>query len=245
MNICLNSLSVDHIDPTSSDYVCGLNQPNNLRLIDLELNKYKSNAFVPYRLKNSCSAPSEEGNMCWFLVKEEWVWIPFCGEQWWEEAAKIGYSRTNRRGSSWYTNQLVSKMILPSEPIPEGFVKGRIYTGWSVKNLESAIKGKKRAYNPNTGEDGFFESIPPGYTEGISPSKRNPGKPKKVCLVWKTEVCDWYELGFTTRQIAYILGVTATTINKILKENHVPLRPTGGKRGKDLKPRKTDGYHKK
>ena len=109
----------------------------------------------------------------------------------------------------------------------------------------SAIKGLIRAHNLYTGEDGFFETVPKGFKKGIPVGKRNPGKPKEVSKKWVTEVCQWYTLGFTTRDIAAILDLTAPTINNILKKNNITLRPIGGKRGKDLKPRKTDGYSRK
>lgn len=237
--------SEDHLDPLISNFVCGLDQPNNIRHIDLDLNKKKSNAFVPYRLLKDSLPPLTEGDLCLFLVEEEWKEIPFCGEDWWGEATRIGYSRTNARGTSWYNNGVVSRMFHPDEKVPPGFIEGRIYTGWKVENPQSAIKGKTRAYNPLTGEDGFFDEVPVGFKLGIPPSKRNPGKPKEVSKKWLKEICLWYEAGFTTRDIAAILGLTAPTINSILRKNNVPLRPIGGKRGKDLKPRKKDGYSRK
>jgi hypothetical protein len=135
-------------------------------------------------------------------------------------------------------------MSHPQDPVPLGFVEGRLYTGWECSR-PSAIKDKIRAYCPETNEDGFFDEIPPGFVRGIPPHKRNPGKPKNVSVKWLKEICDWYLLGFTTRQIAAILDLTAPTINTLLKKNSVPLRPKGGKRGKDLKPRQTDGYSRK
>lgn len=236
--------STDHLDPLISNFVCGLDQKNNTRSLDLELNRKKSNAFVPYRLKEFDIPPMHEGQLCWFLIEEEWVEVPFCGDLWWKEATRLGYSRTNTRGTSWYTNGVISRMLHPGQPIPVGFVEGRIYTGWECSRI-SKIKGKVRAYDPLTGQDGFFEVIPPGFIRGIPASKRNPGKPKEITVRWTKEICDWYHLGFTTRQIAAILNLTAPTINAILRKNNVPLRPIGGKRGKDLKPRKTDGYSRK
>jgi hypothetical protein len=237
--------SEDHLDPLLSNFVCGLDQPNNIRHIDLSINKQKSNAFVPYRLGAGDTPPYTEGDICWFLLKGDWVRAPFGGEEWWREATRIGYSRTNTRGTSWYNNGVVSRMFHPDDNIPLGFVEGRIYTGWKVDNFASVIKGKTRAYDPNTGIDGFFDEVPHGYVLGIPLSKRNPGKPKEVSKKWVKEICLWYESGFTTRDVAAILGLTAPTINAILKKNNVPLRPIGGKRGKDLKPRKKDGYSRK
>ena len=245
MEIHLGATSVDHLDPLLSNFVCGLHKENNLRVISLNCNRQKSNAFVPYRIEGYDSPPLEEGDTCQFLIGGKWVWTSFCGEQWWGEATKIGYSRTNRRGSSWYTNGEVSKMILPSEKVPEGFTKGRPHVKRLIKHTVSPIKGKKRAYDPITSEDSFFDEVPQGYIRGMPPSKRNPGKLKEASVTWRKEVCIWYGLGLTTRQIAHILGLTAPTINRILKENCVTLRPVGGKRGKDLKPRKTDGYYQK
>jgi hypothetical protein len=236
--------SEDHLDPLRSNFVCGLDQPNNIRYIELELNKKKSNAFVPYRLYADDKPPCEEGDISWFFIKGEWVRSSFGGDKWWEEATRIGYSRTNTRGTSWYNNGVTSRMFHPDDNIPPGFMEGRIYTGWEVSRNHPG-KGKKRAYDPNTGIDGFFDEVPHGYVLGIPPSKRNPGKSKEVSKKWVKEICLWYESGFTTRDVAAILGLTAPTINAILKKNNVPLRPIGGKRGKDLKPRKKDGYSRK
>lgn len=236
--------SEDHLDPLLSNFICGLDQPNNIRHIDLSLNKLKSNAFVPYRLEAEDEPPLTGGDVCWFLVEDKWVKTSFGGEEWWSEATRIGYSRTNTRGTSWYNNEVVSRMFHPDDDIPPGFVEGRIYTGWEVSR-ESKLKGKTRAYNPVTGDDGFFEEVPHGYKLGVPPLKRNPGKSKEISKKWVKEICLWYDCGFTTRDIAAILGLTAPTINAILKKNNVPLRPIGGKRGKDLKPRKKDGYTRK
>jgi hypothetical protein len=236
--------SEDHLDPLLSNFVCGLDQPNNIRHIDLSLNKQKSNAFVPYRLGMGDKPPCAEGDICSFLIENEWIETPFGGEQWWKEATRIGYSRTNTRGTSWYNNGIVSRMFHPNDEIPPDFVEGRIYTGWEVSRDHPGM-GKKRAYNPSTGEDGFFDEIPPEYLPGVPPEKRNPGKSKEASKKWVHEICLWYGSGFTTRGIATILGLTAPTINAILKKNNVPLRPIGGKRGKDLKPRKKDGYTRK
>lgn len=236
--------STDHLDPLISNFICGLDQDNNTRTIDLELNKKKSNAFVPYRLGANDYPPLHEGQLCWFLIEGEWSKEPFCGERWWSEATRLGYSRTNTRGSSWYNNGVISKMLHPGQPIPQGFVEGRIYTGWECSRA-SPSEGKIRAHNPETGQDGFFDEVPPEFVKGVPTHKRNPGKPKEITLRWTQEICDWYLLGFTTRQIAAILGLTAPTINALLKKNSIPLRPKGGKRGKDLKPRQTDGYSRK
>lgn len=241
----LRCLSIDHLDPTLSNYICGLDQVNNLRIIELWLNKIKSNAFVPYKLTGNELPPSEEGQTCCFLINGEWVWTDFCGDLWWREATRLGYSRTNRRGSNWYQNGEVTKMIVPGEPIPEGFVKGRIYSWQSPKGFISPIRGKKRAYNLETGEDGFYGTVPEGFISGVPPKKRAIHKPLSVCIKWEGEVCNWYNSGLTTREIAKIIGVSAPTINKLLKRKNISLRPIGGKRGKDLRPRKRDGYLKK
>lgn len=239
-------LSEDHLDPLISDFVCGLDQPNNVRYIDLLLNKKKSNAFVPYRLGPGDSPPQEEGQICCFLVKGNWVEVPFCEGVWWEEATRIGYSRTNTRGTSWYNNGVVSKMILQGHEIPEGFTKGRIYIDWN-KHSKGLPKGIRRFYNPETGEDGFFLNPPEreGFIPGIPPHKRNPGKPNSTVEVWRSEICSWYLAGLTTREIGRIVELSAPCINKTLKESGIPLQPIGGKRGKDLKPRKPYERRKK
>jgi hypothetical protein len=222
--------SVDHLDPLLSNFICGLDQPNNIRHIDLSLNKKKSNAFVPYRLGMDDTPPCAEGDICSFLIENEWVKAPFGGKEWWEEATRIGYSRTNARGSSWYNNGVVAKMIHPDEEIPPGFVEGRIYGGCG-ESREHPGKGKKRAYNPSTGEDGFFDEIPLGYLPGVPPEKRRPKGLPGSSTRWdiansREEICRRYLEGESTVDLGERFHTSARTINNWLIKWGIPKRST-------------------
>ena len=66
---------------------------------------------------------------------------------------------------------------------------------------------------------------------------------KDDLLFWGPEIEQWYRGGLSTRQIASILGRSAPAINYHLRLRNVNLEPPRkGQRGKDLKPRKKDGY---
>lgn len=225
--------STDHLDPLISNFICGLDQDNNTRTIDLELNKKKSNAFVPYRLGANDYPPLHEGQLCWFLIEGEWSKEPFCGERWWIEATRLGYSRTNARGTKWYTNGIESRMVHTDEEIPQGFVPGRIYTGWTTEGYTSPVKGKVRAHNPETGQDGFFNEIPHGFVKGMPPEKRKP-KPKGFLpgvtrmdiLNSKDEICSRYKAGESTVDLGLAFNTSARTINNWLTKWGIPKRTT-------------------
>lgn len=69
---------------------------------------------------------------------------------------------------------------------------------------------------------------------------------KDDLLHWGPEIELWYASGLSTRSIGSILGRSAPAINYHLKLRGVELQPPRkGKRGKDLKPRKKDGYLRK
>jgi hypothetical protein len=221
--------SEDHLDPLLSNFVCGLDQPNNIRHIDLSLNKQKSNAFVPYRLDAGDKPPCAEGDICSFLIENEWVEAPFGGERWWKEATRIGYSRTNTRGTSWYNNGIVSRMFHPNDEIPPDFVEGRIYTGWKVENFASTIRGKRRAYNPVTGEDGFFDDVPAGFLVGVPPEKRRPRGIPPAGTRWdiansQDEICRRYLEGESTVDLGERFHTSARTINNWLIKWGIPKR---------------------
>jgi hypothetical protein len=68
---------------------------------------------------------------------------------------------------------------------------------------------------------------------------------KDDLLFWGPEIENWYKSGLSTRQIGAILGRSAPAINYHLRLRGVELNPPcKGSRGKDLKPRKKDGYGK-
>jgi hypothetical protein len=222
--------SIDHLDPLKSNFICGLDQENNTRILDLELNKEKSNAFVPYRLEGNDHPPMHEGHICWFLIEGEWSREPFCGERWWNEATRLGYSRTNTRGSTWFNNGVVSRMLHSNEPVPQGFVEGRIYTGW-VCSRPSPNNGKIRSYNPETNQDGFFSEVPEGFIAGVPPSKRRPkGMMPAVTridvLEAREEICKRYLDGESTVDLGLAFKTSARTINNWLTKWGVPKRGT-------------------
>ena len=69
---------------------------------------------------------------------------------------------------------------------------------------------------------------------------------KEDLLFWGPEIESWYTAGLSTRQIGSILSRSFVAINYHLRLRGVDLLPPRqGKRGKDLKPRKTDGYSRK
>ena len=223
--------SEDHLDPILSNFICGLDQPNNIRHINLSLNKQKSNAFVPYRLDAGDTPPCTEGDICWFLIRGDWVKSPFGGEEWWTEATRIGYARTNTRGTSWYNNGVISRMFHPDDNIPLGFEEGRIYTGWKVEHPVSAIKGKTRAYNPITEDDGFFETVPEGYILGVPPLKRRPkglrpASTRLDLLANRDAIVSKYLSGDSTVTLGEAYGTSARTINNWLSKWGIPKRST-------------------
>jgi len=243
-------LSVDHLDPSISGYICGFDIDENIRIISLKQNKKKSNAFVPYRLYEEFQKPPrQEGQICLFLINEEWKPISFGGEKWWEEVFRLGYSRTNTRGSKWYTDGEVALMLHPDEEVPPGFIQGRIYTGWSITGLQSPIKNKLRAHNPETSEDGFFNAIPANFIAGVPPEKRKPRGYLPSCtrtdiLYKKDEIIQAYLLGDSTVVLGEHYNTSARTINNWLTKWEIPKRSTSRKNRKDKKPRKTEGYLK-
>lgn len=243
--------SVDHLDPSISDYICGLDISQNIRIIPLELNKKKSNAFVYYRLSGEFQEPpSQEGQICLFLINEEWKPLSFGGDEWWNEATRLGYSRTNTRGSKWYTNGEIDLMLHPDEKVPPGFIRGRRYTGWSKGGFQSPNKNKSRAYNPETGEDGFFDEIPKDFIAGVPPEKRKPkgllpSGTRTDILHKKDEIIQAYLLGDSTVILGERYNTSARTINNWLTKWGIPKRSTSRKGRKDKKPRKTEGYLKK
>ena len=234
--VFMEVLSVDHLDPSISDYVCGFDVSNNIRIIPLKQNKKKANAFVPYRLNGELQTPPyEEGQFCLFLIGGEWKQTPFCGDEWWGEVFRLGYSRTNTRGSKWYTDGEVALMLHPDEEVPPGFIQGRIYTGWSKAGLQSPIKNKLRAHDPKTGEDGFFNEIPANFIAGVPPEKRKPkGLPPSAdpraridIISKKEEIIQSYLSGDSMATLGKRYNTYSSAINKWITMWGVPKRSRG------------------
>ena len=84
-------LSLEHIDPRESDFICGLDFSPNLIWVDNTYNARKTNRFVPYRVCDY-NAPTTFGDLGEFLIGTEWKICEFGGEIWWEESNRLGNS---------------------------------------------------------------------------------------------------------------------------------------------------------
>ena len=89
MGITKHSITLEHIDPISSQHVCGLRNEFNEIMAVCSYNARKCNRFVPYRV-HSHPAPVTFGDTGEFLIEGEWVICEFGGEAWWAESARIG-----------------------------------------------------------------------------------------------------------------------------------------------------------
>lgn len=86
--------TVDHIDPTNGILVCGLDVPLNINHTTHIYNARKQNRFVPYRV-DLFPPPQYFGDVCEFLIDDEWVVCEFGGEQWWTQSSKNGCGSTH------------------------------------------------------------------------------------------------------------------------------------------------------
>ena len=91
--------SIDHIDPQwkqGRDYqlVCGLDIPKNKRYLEWDINRIKTNRFVPYRIDSRIPVHQAPGDWGFFLISGEWKLTQFMGHEWWEESNKIGNGTT-------------------------------------------------------------------------------------------------------------------------------------------------------
>jgi len=222
--------SLDHIDPSLSEFICGFDETPNHRVIELTHNKLKSNKFVPYRVADDFESPRNEGDVCIFLIKGKWTICEFGGKVWNEEATRLGYSRTNNRGAKWYNNGKTSILLHGDDETPLNFTPGRIYTGWDTSR-PCPFKGFIRAYDPNSGDDGFFKTVPEGYIPGVPPLKRRPRGLHPACtrfdlLANKDAIISQYLLGDSTVTLGEIYGTSARTINNWLSKWGIPKRGT-------------------
>jgi hypothetical protein len=227
---------VDHIDPLKSELICGLDISLNVIESCLKYNKAKSNAFVPYRV---CSLPPPQkiGDMAEFLINDNWVVCKFGGSKWWKEAKKLGYSRTNTRGSFWIHNPLTGKelMIKDKTNIPQGFVIGRNKTVLKINLLQKnsgAIRGKKAFFNKKTEDLRYFDKNPDEdlWKEGLPKQMRinmsnalRPPQRLDLTFVINNIVC-YYSLGMSTTHLAKLYSTNHRTISLLLKKNGVELR---------------------
>jgi len=83
---------IDHIDPTVSDLVCGLDIRINKLVIDCKTNNRKNNRFVPYMVDSDIGIHQEFGDWGIFLIRDKWQWCEFGGPEWWAESKRLGFS---------------------------------------------------------------------------------------------------------------------------------------------------------
>lgn len=100
--------TLDHIDPIwfpgekeepgREQLVCGLDIPENHRVIDVSENSRKSDRFLPWRIEGDSTPPHEAGDRAWFLIDGDWVWIEFLGDEWFAETKRQGRFHQARQG---------------------------------------------------------------------------------------------------------------------------------------------------
>lgn len=90
-----NDITLEHIDPISHPLVSGLRNDFNEVMAVGSYNYSKRNLFVPYK----GVAPQNEGDVCEFLIKGEWMMTEFLGEWWRMEAVRI-LQRFNKFGGA-------------------------------------------------------------------------------------------------------------------------------------------------
>lgn len=86
----------DHIDPVSSQLICGLDVAENYAEIPWKSNREKWNAFLPYRLPKGWRRHEVFGDWGWFLIQDKWVLTQFGSDEWWDEVWRVGFCLTNR-----------------------------------------------------------------------------------------------------------------------------------------------------
>lgn len=227
---------VDHIDPLKNELICGLDISSNVIESCLKYNKAKSNAFTPYRV---CSLPPPQkfGDLAEFLINNEWVVCSFGGNKWWKEAKKLGYSRTNTRGTFWVHNPSTGEELMARDEadVPVGFIRGRnkaILNAEALQKNPGTLRGKKAFFNKETKELRYFDKNPDknlwkmGLLEqtkiNMSNASRPPQRPD-LDLVINSIIC-YYSLGMSTTHLAKLYNTNHRTISLLLKKNGVELR---------------------
>lgn len=178
-------LSLDHIDPLFDrkkkkhgfSLVCGLHCLANLTETSFRLNVQKSDAFVPFRVKDH-PAPTQPGDLCEFWIDGEWKVVPFLGEEWWFEARELGFSKSgcekrlpkdgrSARGTNFFTDGTKTVRIREDREPPEDFFPG-------VAQSEKRKHGVTR-WITNGKEDRRVQNSGP-IPEGWRPGRSNgPG----------------------------------------------------------------------
>ena len=95
-NVNAQSVSLEHIDPIRHTLICGMRNDLNEILASLSYNARKTNRFVPYRVCDH-PAPVTFGDVCEFLIEDEWVVCEFGGDIWWAESNRVGNATNTRR----------------------------------------------------------------------------------------------------------------------------------------------------
>jgi hypothetical protein len=226
---------VDHIDPLKNEFICGFDSELNTISADLSYNKAKSNAFVPYRIKNY-APPIKFGDTCEFLIQDSWIVCKFGSNRWWKEATRIGYSRTNTRGTIWCHDPETGeeRMLSPKDALKNGYVPGRLNHQPSFPEV-SPVKGKKSFYNKVTGEHRYFDFNPdPSLWERglpqkmrIKMSESGLNRPFRVESLLRNEqdIIDLYCKGMSTTHLALLFNANHKSIANYLKKWGVELRP--------------------
>lgn len=225
---------VDHIDPLKNDFVCGFDSKENTIEAPLAYNKAKSNAFIPYRI-NYLPAPIKFGNTAEFLIKGKWVICKFGSTKWWDECKRIGYARTNVRGTSWFHDPvtLESFMLPAKDAMKRGLVQGRINYISHFPGV-SAIKGKKLFHNITTGEHRYFDSNPGAelWKEGECDrvknlkSKSQLNREPRVKNLSENQqlIVSLYNKGMSTTHLALLFESNHRSVANYLRQWGVPLR---------------------
>ncbi len=161
-----DGMEKDHIDPRWKEgrnyqLVCGLDVDGNTLIVPREYNTLKQNRFVPYRVCEY-SAPVEYGDLCEFLIENEWKVCEFGGDLWKEESRKIGFGSTEgaraahtlamEREVGWYD--------------PETRERNRQRSVEIMREVGSDGKGKKWWYHPEKGCTKSFQCPGEGWIEG-------------------------------------------------------------------------------
>lgn len=137
-------LSIDHIDPVFNrrakkhgfSLVCGLHVLANLTEMSFSENVKKSDAFVPFRVKEH-PAPKTPGDIGEFWIDGAWTVTEFLGDRWWNEARELGFSKSDLRkrsskggkkhtGKKHFNDGVKNTVVMPGEDAPEGLVPGMV-----------------------------------------------------------------------------------------------------------------------
>jgi hypothetical protein len=125
-------LTLEHIDPRNSDYICGLENEFNEVIAESTYNNRKNNRFVPYRVCDH-PAPVTFGDVGEFLINGEWVVCEFGGETWKEESNRIGCS---------FTKAVPTPEVLKKGGQAQG--KINVENGHLAKAREEAFKATRK-----------------------------------------------------------------------------------------------------